>query len=36
MTKWYSEKQVPNYHEWIVTEWYDEEIQSKETSLFRP
>ena len=23
MTKWYSAKEVPNYEEWILTEWYD-------------
>ena len=23
MTKWYSAKEAPNYHEWILTEWYD-------------
>ena len=25
MTKWYSTKEVPNYEEWILTEWYDED-----------
>lgn len=25
MTKWHSAKEVPNYQEWIVTEWYDGE-----------
>ena len=23
MTKWYSAKEVPNYEEQILTEWYD-------------
>ena len=23
MTKWHSTKEVPNYEEWILTEWYD-------------
>lgn len=25
MTKWHSAKEAPNYHEWIVTKWYDGE-----------
>ena len=27
MTKWYSAKEVPNYEEWILTEWYDEDYE---------
>ena len=25
MTKWYSAKEAPNYEEWILIEWYDED-----------
>ena len=25
MTKWHYAKEAPNYEEWILTEWYDED-----------
>ena len=25
MTKWHSAKEAPNYEEWILIEWYDED-----------